>query len=127
MYLAKRRMDINNITYQINGAIFEVNRELGVGFLEKVYENALLMELAARGFKAESQVPVKVMYKKKEVGEYYADIVVEDQVILEIKAVDSLQKIHEAQLLNYLKATGCKGGLLVNFTYPKAEIGRFVL
>jgi GxxExxY protein len=120
-------MDINELTYQINGAIFEVNRELGVGFLEKVYENALLVELADRGFKAESQVPIEVMYKKKEVGEYYADIVVEDQVILEIKAVDSLQKIHEAQLLNYLKATGYKVGLLVNFTHPKAEIRRFVL
>ena len=120
-------MDLDELTYKINGAIFEVNRELGVGFLEKVYENALLVELANRGLEAESQVPINVNYKKKEVGEYFADIVVEDQVILEIKAVDSLQKIHEAQLLNYLKATGYKVGLLVNFTHPKAEIKRFVL
>jgi len=120
-------MDINELTYQINGAIFEVNRELGVGFLEKVYENALLVELMERGLKTEKQVPIKVKYKDKQVGEYYADIVVENKVILEVKAVDSLQKIHEAQLLNYLKATGYKIGLLVNFTHPKAEIRRFIL
>jgi len=72
-------------------------------------------------------LPIKVKYKGLEVGEYYADIVVENQVILEIKAVDSLQKIHEAQLLNYLKATGYKIGILVNFAHPKAEIKRFVL
>ena len=76
-------MDINQITYQINGAIFEVNRELGAGFLEKVYEQALLIELLDRGLKAESQVPIKVVYKGKEVGEYYSDIVVENQVIIE--------------------------------------------
>ena len=120
-------MDINELTYNINGAIFEVNRELGVGFLEKVYENALLVELRKRGLEAESQVPVKVKYKGTEVGEYFADIVVENQVIVELKSVDSLQKIHEAQLLNYLKATGYKVGLLVNFPHPKAEIKRFVL
>ena len=120
-------MDINELTYQINGAIFEVNRVLGAGFIEKVYENALVIELRERGLKAENQVPIKVKYKGTEVGEYYADTVVESQVILEIKAVDSLQKIHEAQLLNYLKATGYKIGLLVNFTHPKAEIKRFIL
>ena len=120
-------MDVNELTYQINGAVFEVSRELGPGFLEKVYENALLVDLAERGLKAESQVPIKVKYKGKEVGEYYADIVVENRVILEIKVADSLQKIHEAQLLNYLKATGYNIGLLVNFTYPKAEIKRFVM
>jgi len=87
----------------------------------------LLVDLIGRGLKAENQVPIKVKYKGVEVGEYYADIVVENQVILEIKAVDSLQKIHEAQLLNYLKATGYKIGLLVNFTHPKAEVKRFVL
>ena len=120
-------MELNDITYKINGAIFEVNRELGTGFLEKVYENALMIELISRGLKSENQVPVKVKYKGTEVGEYYADIVVENQVILELKAVDSLQKVHEAQVLNYLKATGMKIGLLVNFTHPKAEIKRFIL
>ncbi|MDY6793063.1 MAG: GxxExxY protein [Thermodesulfobacteriota bacterium] len=120
-------MNIDDITYRINGAIFEVNRELGAGFLEKVYENALMVELVDRKVKAESQVPIKVKYKGVEIGEYFADIVVENQVILELKAIDSLQKIHEAQLLNYLKATGYKIGLLVNFTHPKAEIKRFIL
>ncbi len=119
-------MDINELTYLINGAIFEVSRVLGAGFLEKVYENALMIELVKRGLRAENQVPIKVKYKGVEVGDYYADIVVENQVILEVKSVESLQKIHEAQLLNYLKASGYKIGLLVNFTHPKAEIKRFV-
>lgn len=120
-------MNIDDITYRINGAIFEVNRELGTGFLEKVYENALMVELVERKLKAESQVPITVRYKDVKVGEYFADIIVENQVILELKAIDSLQKIHEAQLLNYLKATGYKIGLLANFKYPKAEIKRFIL
>ena len=120
-------MDLNDITYRINGAIYEVNRTLGGGFLEKVYEKALLVELKESGLKAENQVPVVIKYKGKEVGEYFADVLVENQVILEIKAVESLQKIHEAQLLNYLKATGIKVGLLVNFTHPKAYIKRFVM
>ena len=119
-------MDIEHLTYQIRGAVFEVNRVLGAGFLEKVYERALLLELIDRGLKAESQVPINVKYKNHNVGEYFADIVVEDQVILELKAIDSLQKIHEAQILNYLKATGYKIGFLINFTHPKAEIKRFV-
>ena len=121
------KLDINELTFLINGAIFEVNRALGAGFLEKVYENALLIELKERGLRAENQIPIKVKYKGKEVGEYFADIVVEDRIILEIKAVESLQKVHEAQLLNYLKATEYKMGLLVNFAHPKAEIKRFVV
>jgi GxxExxY protein len=119
-------MDINDITYKINGAIFQVNRELGHGFLEKVYENALMIELIAAGLKAEKQVPIKVKYKGQEVGDYFADIVVEDQIILELKAAESIQKVHEAQLLNYLKATEMKIGMLVNFTHPKAQIKRFI-
>jgi len=86
-----------------------------------------MIELEERGLKAENQVPISVQYKNREVGEYLADIVIEGQVILELKAVESLQKIHEAQILNYLKATGYGVGLLVNFTHPKAEIKRFVL
>jgi len=119
-------MNIDEITYQIRGAIFEVNRVLGHGFLEKVYENALMIELRNRGLKAENQVPINVKYKGEIVGEYIADIIVESQVILELKAVESLQKIHEAQILNYLKATEYKVGLLINFTHPKAVIKRFV-
>ena len=120
-------MDINEITYEINGAVFELNRVLGSGFLEKVYQNALMVELKSRGLKAESQVPIKVLYKDNVVGEYIADILVEKKVIVELKTVESLNRIHEAQLLNYLKATGIQLGLLVNFTHPKAEIKRMVL
>jgi GxxExxY protein len=120
-------MDLNELTYLINGAIFEVNRILGPGFLEKVYENALLMELKARGIKAAAQYPIKVRYKDQIVGEYFADLLVEDQVIIELKTVDKIERIHEAQLLNYLKATGIKVGLLVNFKSTKADIKRFVL
>jgi GxxExxY protein len=120
-------MDINDITYAINGAVFEVNRILGPGFLEKVYEKALLIELKKRGLKAESQVPIKVSYKEENVGEYFVDILVERKVIVEIKTVETFDKIHEAQLLNYLKATGIKVGLLVNFKHPKADVKRMVL
>ena len=120
-------MDLNALTYSINGAVFEVNRVLGPGFLEKVYENALLMELKARGMTAAAQYPIKVRYKDQIVGEYFADLLVEDQVIIELKTIDKLEKIHEAQLLNYLKATGIKVGLFVNFKSTKAEIKRMVL
>jgi GxxExxY protein len=122
-----KAMDINDITYAIRGAIFEVNNVLGPGFLEKVYENSLLVELEKRGYKAKAQVPLKVQYKNIVVGDYFADLVVEDRVIVELKTVDSLDRIHEAQLLNYLKATGIKIGLLVNFKHQKADIKRLVL
>ena len=120
-------MEINDITYAINGAAFEVNRILGPGFLEKVYQNALLFELKERGLKAKSQVPINVLYKENEVGEYFADILVEDNVIVELKTVEKLDKVHEAQLLNYLKATSIKVGLLINYYHPKVEIKRIVL
>jgi GxxExxY protein len=120
-------MDINEITFEIRGAIFDVNRILGPGYLEKVYENALTLELRSRGLKAKSQTPINVSYKGNIVGEYFADILVEDKVIIELKAVEYLDKIHEAQLLNYLKATGINVGLLVNFKNTKAQIKRMVL
>jgi GxxExxY protein len=120
-------MELNDITYAINGAIFEVNKVLGPGFLEKVYENALLYELKNRGLKAVCQAPITVNYKGQCVGEYFADILVEDRVIIELKTAQKIEKIHEAQLLNYLKATGIQVGLLVNFRHPKAEIKRLVL
>jgi GxxExxY protein len=119
-------LDINELTYKIRGAIFEVNSVLGPGFLEKVYENALMIELKKAGLNAENQVPIKVGYKGEMVGEYFADIIVEDTVLIELKAIEALQKIHEAQLLNYLKVTGYKLGMLINFYRPKAEIKRFV-
>ena len=120
-------MKLNDITYAINGAIFEVNKILGTGFLEKVYENALLYELNNRGLKSLCQAPITVNYKGQCVGEYFADILVEDRVIIELKTAEKIEKIHEAQLLNYLKVTGIQVGLLVNFRHPKAEIKRLVL
>ena len=80
-----------------------------------------------RGLKSEKQVPIDVHYKNQIVGEYFADIVVENAIILELKSVKKLNAIHEAQILNYLKATGFKIGLLINFVHPKAEIKRFVV
>ena len=120
-------MKINDITYAINGAVFEVNNILGAGFLEKVYENALLFELKSRGLQAKNQVPIRVFYKGEVVGDYAADLLVEDKVIVELKTVENLDRAHEAQLLNYLKATGLHVGLLVNFKHKKADIKRLVL
>ncbi len=120
-------MDIDELTYLINGAVFEVNRVLGAGFLEKVYENALVAELSKVGLIVENQVPIIVKYKNQRVGEYLADIIVERKVILELKAIENLKSVHTAQLLNYMKACDYRYGLLVNFTYPKATIKRFVL
>ncbi|MGB5473386.1 MAG: GxxExxY protein [Gammaproteobacteria bacterium] len=115
------------LTYVIRGCVYEVFKQLGGGFLEKVYENALLRELRLRGLRAETQVPVSVQYKDEVVGEYFADVVVEETVILELKAQSRLSKENEAQLLNYLKATKLQIGMLVNFTYPKATVKRFVI
>jgi GxxExxY protein len=92
-----------------------------------VNENALLIELRNLGLKAENQVPITVHYKDNVVGEYIADILVEERVILELKTVETLENIHEAQLLNYLRATGVQVGILVNFRHTKAEIKRMVI
>ncbi len=120
-------MEINDLTYAINGAVFEVNNILGPGFLERVYENALLVELKKRGLKAKNQVPITVSYKDVVVGDYVADLLVEEKVIVELKTVENLDRAHEAQLLNYLKATGLHVELLVNFKHKKADIKRMVL
>ena len=115
------------LSYAIRGCVYEVFRQLGGGFLEKVYEKALLKELQTQGLRAESQVQIKVRYKNAVVGEYVADVIVEDSVILELKAQQQLSKVSEAQLLNYLKATHINIGMLVNFAYPRATIKRLVL
>jgi GxxExxY protein len=119
-------MNLDQLTYAINGAVYEVSRILGPGFLEKVYENALLVELRQKGIKAQGQAPIRVSYKETLVGDYIADILVDDKVIVELKTVEKLERIHEAQILNYLKATGLKVGLLVNFKSPRAQIKRLV-
>ena len=121
-----RELIHKEITGQIIGAAFEVYNLLGYGFLEKVYENALIRELQLRGLHATDQYPIKVIYKDAEVGDYCADILVEDKVIVELKTGEAFNPIHEAQLLNYLKATGIKVGLLINFGPKKCEYKRFV-
>jgi GxxExxY protein len=114
-------------SYVIRGCVFEVYRQLGCGYLEKVYERARLRELSLHGLQAETQVPFDVRYKGMVVGEYFADMVVERSVILELKAQQLLPRESEAQLLNYLKASGLHLGFLINFTYPRAHIKRVIL
>lgn len=96
-------------------AFFKVYNRLGYGFLEKVYQNALLIELQSMGFEVKSQFPIKVYYEEYEVGEYYADILVDDCIIIENNAMEALREEHEYQLINYLKATDIEIGLLFNF------------
>jgi GxxExxY protein len=115
------------ITRQIIGAAFEVWKVLGYGFLEKVYENALAEELLRRGLSVQQQFPIDVYYKGVLVGKYTADLLVEGKVIVEIKAEKVYNPQHEAQLLNYLKATGIKVGLLLNFGEQKCEHKRLVM
>lgn len=104
-----------DVTGIIIGCAFNVHNEFGYGFLEKVYKNSLLIELEKSGLKIESEYPIKVKYQNKIVGEYIADIIVNDCVIVEVKAIKELAQIHEVQLVNYLKATGIEIGLLINF------------
>ncbi|POY40675.1 GxxExxY protein [Flavobacterium alvei] len=103
------------LTNVIIKTFYEVYNELGYGFLEKVYQNSLYLELKNKGLKVEAQKRIAVFYKGTEVGEYYADLMVEDTIILELKAADYIVKDFENQILNYLRATDCEVGLLLNF------------
>ncbi len=104
-----------DITDLILKAFYNVYNKLGYGFLEKVYENAMIIELNDLGLKCERQKQIEVYYKNKNVGEYFADLIVNDLVIIELKAAESICSEHEAQLTNYLRATNCEVGLLLNF------------
>ena len=115
-----------SLTEQVLGAIFEVSNTLGAGFLEKVYERALLRELSLRGIRATTQASFKVTYKGQAVGDYFADILVEDSLVVELKCVDRLGNEHTAQCLNYLKASGLTVCLLVNFQKAKVDWKRIV-
>ncbi|MEA9415240.1 GxxExxY protein [Flavobacterium sp. PL02] len=103
------------ITDSILKAYYAVYNQLGYGFLEKVYQNAMYFELKSLGYKVEAQKQIKVYFKSQLVGEYYADLLVEDKVIVELKACELLMNVHIAQLMNYLKATEIEVGLLLNF------------
>ena len=117
-------MTINEITQKIIGAAYTVGNELGSGFLEKVYENAMMIELEKLGVKAKNQFPLKVYYKGIVVGDYIADLFVENSVIVELKSTKNTDDIHKAQVLNYLKASNKKVGLLINFGTPRVTVER---
>jgi len=117
---------LEEITAKIIGCAYSVSNTLGCGFLEKVYENALVHELRKAGFEVGQQKSLKVMYDGILVGEYIADVLVQGIIILEVKAVKILDEIHVSQCLNYLKATGLKLCLLVNFGTPKVVVKRIV-
>lgn len=106
------------------GACFEVAKELGAGYLESVYEKALLIALQQKGLDVKAQFPLSVKFRGHVVGEFYADILLEDKVIIELKTVRALTPEHQAQVINYLNATGIEVGLLVNFGNPKLEYKR---
>ena len=116
----------NHVTERTIGAAYSVSNELGVGFLERPYENALVHELRLMGLQVEQQVPIKISYKGVVVGEYIADLIVEGCVLVEVKAVKELDPVHEAQCLNYLRATGLKICLLINFGKSRVTIRRLM-
>ena len=117
-------MDIEELITRIIQCAYNVRMKLSAGFLESVYKNALLIELEENGLSAETEVPINVYYNNVIVGEFRADIVVENAVVIELKATQHLTPIHEAQLVNYLTATGIEHGLLINFGSEKIEIKR---
>jgi len=117
---------LNGLTEKIIGGAFAVGNTLGAGFLEKVYENALAHELRKLGIRVEQQAAIEVRYDNVIVGDYVADLVVERSVLVELKAVKALDDVHFAQCMNYLKATGLKVCLLINFGSPKVQVKRIV-
>ena len=115
------------LTEDIIGAAFSVHNELGCGLLEKVYETALAWELHLRRHRVSTQAEFNVTYKQKEVGLYYADLVVDGKVIVEVKSADGLTDVHRAQLLNYLRISGLRVGLLLNSAKPKLRFERLMV
>lgn len=113
------------LTGKILSACFEVSNELGSGFLESIYQKSLVIALHQKGRKTVEQAPIHVMFRGERVGMFLADILVEEKIIVEIKAVSALTPEHKAQIINYLKATGIEIGLLINFGNPKLEYRRF--
>ena len=114
------------LSYKIIGLAMEVHRELGSGFLEKVYENALMILFEQNNIKAKQQENIKVKFRNKVIGDYIADIIVDDLIILELKCCKKIDTVHKAQLSNYLKATGKKVGIILNFGKNSLEVERVV-
>ena len=117
-------MNSDELTETIIGCAYAVANALGNGFLEKVYENALAHELRKRGFRVEQQRAVPVYYDQAVVGEYLADLLVQDSILVELKTVKNIEDIHKAQCIHYLKATGLQICLLINFGTPRVQIKR---
>jgi GxxExxY protein len=115
------------LTKEIIDSFHKVHNALGCGLLEKVYGNALIWDLELKKKKVVSQQEFRVLYRDKAVGTYYADLVVEDKVIIEVKSVEKIDDVHRAQLLNYLRISGMRVGLLVNFSRPKLACERFIV
>lgn len=126
MHLAQQHAEINIVTEKIIGCVYRVSNTLGAGFLEKVYENALAIELEQSGLRAQQQLPIRVLYKGQVVGDFAADLLVEDRVIVELKTARTLDEVHAAQCVNYLRALNLKVCLLVNFGRSRAVIKRIV-
>ncbi len=118
---------LDSLTEKVLAAVFDVSITLGAGFLEKVYQRALLRELGLRGIRAIAEASFAVVYKGYSVGEYFADLLVEDVLVLELKCAERLANEHTAQCLNYLRASGRTVCLLVNFQKPRVEWKRIVL
>ena len=115
-------IDIEELITNVMDYAMNVRKQLVPGYEEKVYRNALLIEIRKHGIECEAEVPFSVLYDGISVGDYKADIIVEKRLVLELKAVEALQKVHEVQLVNYLTATGIDDGLLINFGSEKIEI-----
>ena len=118
---------LDSLSEKVLGAVFEVSNTLGAGFLEKVYQRALLRELSLRGIRAAMEASFAVIYKGQSVGDYFADLLVEDALVVELNCAERLAHEHTAQCLNYLRASGRTVCLLVNFQKPKVEWKRIVL
>jgi len=116
--------ELNDLTEKIIGCAYTVGNSLGAGFLEKVYENALIYELKSEGLKVEQQKPIRIYYRDVLVGEYLTDLLIEDRLLVELKAVQEMEGAFYAQCLNYLKATGLEVCLLINFGKPEVQIRR---
>jgi GxxExxY protein len=127
MTLSKTSIIYPELSYEIMGVIFEVHKELGPGFLESIYEKALIDEFSRKGLKVETQKVIDIIYKNKKVGVHRLDMVVEDKIVIEIKTVERFAINHKAQLTSYLKASGFKLGILVNFAKSKVEYYRVLI
>ena len=119
-------MEHENITETIIGCAYKVYNQMGFGFLESVYEKCILIEMRAAGLSVEAQKSISVQYQDEIVGDFIADLVIENKIVVELKAIEQLTKAHEIQLVNYLVATGISVGLLINFGRTQVEVKRKV-